>query len=411
MFNTIDDALNYLYSKRNSNKDLSRIKLCINKLDINPTYKIILIAGTNGKGSTVSYLKNIMKNTIHVGAFTSPFVIRFNERIMINDREISDAEIMYYTNKLEELNNWYEKEYKEVIPFFELTLLMALMFYKDREIDLGIFECGIGGLKDSCNALSPDISVITSISYDHTDVLGNTLEEIARNKLGIVRENKSLIYYNSNPDLDLIFNEYILKYKLSAVNVNKYTKITNTIGNIEFYYKDNHYKISMNGIYQAYNASIAIEVINILFKTYPKVFIDEGLINTYLPGRLEVVSKDPLIIIDGAHNVGAINMLYDYFSINKGNKKVITVFNSLSNKDYKSMLNILDKFSDMYLFMDFNDERKSNINLFIESTNKEYKIINNLDEAYKYSKNNTILLFTGSLHFASFVKNYKKNNS
>ena len=406
MLNTINEALDYLYSKRNNHKDLSRIKKCINKLDLNPTYKIILIAGTNGKGSTANYIKNILKNTLHVGCFTSPYVIRFNERIMINDRQISDSEIMYYTNELEKLNDWYFNEYNEIIPFFELTLLMALMFYKDREIDLGVFECGIGGLYDSCNALNPYISIITSISYDHMDVLGNTLEEITRNKLGIVRENKYLVYYNDLPNLDLVFNEFILKYKLNSVNVYDLVKNINEDNNLSFDYKNNHYILNMNGKYQAYNAAIAIEVVNILFSNYPNVFIEEGLKNTYLPARLEIINKNNnKIIIDGAHNVGAIRMLCDYLKLHKGNKKLITVFNCLNNKNYKEMLNMLDLYTDLYLFIDFCDERKIDIDLLKSSTNKESIIIKSLDEINNYLGNDDILLFTGSLHFTSFIKN------
>ena len=406
MLNTINEALDYLYSKRNNHKDLSRIKKCINKLDLNPNYKIILIAGTNGKGSTANYIKNILKNTLHVGCFTSPYVMRFNERIMINDRQISDSEIMYYTNELEKLNDWYFNEYNEIIPFFELTLLMALMFYKDREIDLGIFECGIGGLNDSCNALNPFISIITSISYDHVETLGNTLEDILRNKLGIVRENKYLIYSNSDPNLDLIYNEFILKYKLNSINVYNEVKNISLDNNVSCAYKNNYYEISMMGKYQAYNAAIAIEVCNILFSNYPNVFIEEGLKNTYLPARLEIINnKDYQIIIDGAHNVGAINMLCDYLKDNKKNKKLITIFNCLNNKNYKEMLNMLDKYTDLYLFIDFDDERKIDINILKSSTNINSVIIKSLDDINKYLVKDNIILFTGSLHFASYIKN------
>ena len=405
MFNTINEALDYLYSKRNNNKDLSRIKRCINKLDLNPNYKIILITGTNGKGSTATYLKNILKNTLHVGCFTSPFVIRFNERIMINDRQISDAEIMYYMNELEKINEWYLTEYKEEIPFFELTLLMALMYYKDRNIDLGIFECGIGGLNDACNALNPEISIITSIGYDHMDKLGNTLEDILKNKLGIVRDNKTLIYYNNDPKLDLIYNEYISKYNLNAINVNNLVNNIKDNNYLEFDYKNNHYKLSMNGYFQAYNAAIAIEAVNRLFNNYPNIFIEEGLINTKLPGRLEIINDNPKIIIDGAHNDNAIKMLTDYISYNKGNKKLITVFNCLSNKNYKSMLESLDNITDLYLFLDFEDERKTDISLFTNVIKKDYKILNELEEIKEYYDSNSIVLFTGSLHFVSYIKN------
>ena len=410
MFNTINEALDYLYSKRNKNKDLNRIKRCINKLNLNPNYKIILITGTNGKGSTANFIKNILKNTMHVGCFTSPFVIRFNERIMINDRQISDAEIMYYLNKLKEFNEWYSNEYKEEIPFFELTLLMALMFYKDREIDLGIFECGIGGLNDSCNALEPDLSIITSIGYDHLDMLGNNLSDILKNKLGIVRKNKPLIYFNNNESLNDIYNEYINKYNLKAINVYNDVKDINEDNGLSFKYKNTSYEINMHGIFQAYNASIAIEAVNTLFNSYPSIFIEEGLKNTIMPGRLEIVSNNPITIIDGAHNIDAIKETVKYVQSIKNNKKLITIFYCLNNKSYKDMINELDKITDLYLFYDFEDERKSNIDLFISSTNKEYKKISSIDLVNDYIDSNSIILYTGSLHFASFIKNYKKNN-
>jgi len=407
VFNTINDALNYLYSKRNKYKDNNRIKRCISKLNININYKIILITGTNGKGSTALFIKNILKNTMHVGIFTSPFVTRFNERILINDRQISDAEIMHYLNILEDLSNWYLKEYNDIIPFFELTLLMSLLYYQDREIDLGVFECGIGGLNDSCNQLEPDLSIITSIGYDHMDVLGNTLEDILKNKLGIVRLNKPLIYSNCNKELDNIYNEYINKYNLKAINVYNNVKIINEFPNLEFSYKSNNYKLKMKGIHQAYNASIAIEAINTLFNNYPNIFIEEGLNNSILAARLEIINNNPLEILDGAHNIDAIKNTIDYVSKIKKDKKLITVFNALSNKSYDKMLNELEKITDLFIFIEFKDERKTDINLFINSINKDYKIINDIKELDEYKNSNNIILYTGSLHFASFIKNIK----
>jgi len=407
VFNTINDALNYLYSKRNKYKDNNRIKRCISKLNININYKIILITGTNGKGSTALFIKNILKNTMHVGIFTSPFVTRFNERIMINDRQISDAEIMHYLNILEDLSNWYLKVYNDVIPFFELTLLMSLLYYQDREIDLGVFECGIGGLNDSCNQLEPDLSIITSIGYDHMDVLGNTLEDILKNKLGIVRLNKPLIYSNNNKELDNIYNEYINKYNLKAINVYNNVKILCEFPNLEFSYKSNNYKLKMKGIHQAYNASIAIEAINTLFNNYPNIFIEEGLNNSILAARLEIINNNPLEILDGAHNIDAIKNTIDYVSKIKKDKKLITVFNALSNKSYDKMLNELEKITDLFIFIEFKDERKTDINLFINSINKDYKIINDIKELDEYKNSSNIILYTGSLHFASFIKNIK----
>ena len=408
MFTTLSEALDYLYNQRNNHKDLERIRRCIKKLGINLNYKRILITGTNGKGSTALFIKNILKNSSRVGCFTSPFVTRFNERIMINDRQISDAEIMYYMNKLAALQSWYKRDYNEIIPFFELTLIMALLYFQNREIDVAIFECGIGGLNDACNIVDADVSIITSIGYDHMDVLGNTLEEILINKLGIVRQNQDFIYCNNNQDLDIIYDEYIKKYNLNATNVYNLVSDIKSDKETEFKYNNKLYKTRMLGSFQAYNATIAIETIKRLYKNYPEIYIEEGLNNISIPARLEIINNNPLTILDGAHNIDAIKSTIEYVSNIKGNKKLITVFHSLNNKDYKNMISKLDEITDLYLFFDLEDERKSNIDLFIESTNKESYKINNVDEINKYVDDNTIILYTGSLHFASYIKNLKK---
>ena len=272
MFQTLSEALDYLYNQRNSHKDLERLRRCIKKLGINLNYKKILIAGTNGKGSTALFIKNILKNSSKVGCFTSPFVKRFNERIMINDRQISDAEIMYYMNELFNLQDWYKTNFNEIIPFFELTLLMALLYFQDRDINIAIFECGIGGLNDSCNVFDADVSIITSIGYDHLDVLGNTLEEILKNKLGIVRQNQNFIYCNNNNDLEIIYNDYIKKFNLNATNVFNLVSDVKSDKYTEFKYNNKLYRTKLLGDFQAYNATIAIEAVKRLFINFVRIY-------------------------------------------------------------------------------------------------------------------------------------------
>ena len=149
MFNTIDEVYDYLYNQKKLSKrvNLERIKRAYTDLNIKINYKIIHIAGTNGKGSTAFYIKNILSSiNKRVGLFVSPFILRFNERIQVNDRFISDSEIIHYSNILYTYNEDYKVKYNDVIPFFELTLLMALMYYQDRGIDVAVIECGLGGL-------------------------------------------------------------------------------------------------------------------------------------------------------------------------------------------------------------------------------------------------------------------------
>ena len=415
MFNSIDEVYDYLYNQKKKNKreNLDRIKYCAKALNINPDYKIIHIAGTNGKGSTAAYIKEILMNTgLHVGLFISPFILSFNERIQINERMISNSEIMHYANILYKFNENYKKEYDDIIPFFELTLLMALMYFKDRKIDLLVLECGLGGLLDATNFLNTDLSIITNIGYDHMAQLGNTLEEIANHKLGIGRPNHDLLTcvdkslwdhfkkYGKENNINIKF----LNDEINDIEVKDYTYFT---------YKGIGYKSKLLGEYQAYNASLAIEACKTIFPNLPYEIIDFGLSNVFWPGRFEIINKNPLIILDGAHNIHAINALKNSIKNIKNNKKLKIIYTALFDKDYKKMIESLDEIADYYYFTSINDLRKTDSNDFVSYTNKEYEIINDykecIDKAIKELKSDEILLMTGSLHFISQARSYYFN--
>ena len=411
MFNTIDEVYNYLYNQKKLAKreNLDRIKFAKEKLNIKIDYKIIHIAGTNGKGSTACMIKSmLMLKNLHVGLFVSPFVISFNERIEINDRYISDAEIMHYANILYDFNENYKKEYNDVIPFFELTLLMALMYFEDRKIDIAVIECGLGGLLDSTNFLDTNLAIITNVGFDHMAQLGNTIEDIAYHKLGIIKNNMDCI---TGVDSSLMnqFNEYGKEKHAHIINicddvsdiyVNQYT---------HFKYKGIEYKTNLLGDYQAYNASIAIEAIN-YFGGMPYDLIDYALSNLFWPGRMEIVNKDPLVIIDGAHNIHAMNALVNF--LDKNYKfKFDVIFSALIDKDYKNMIKVLDKITNKYYFTSISDVRKTDPKDFVLSTNKNFELFDNYVDAYNSAFNKSkAILITGSLHFISVLRDYIKNH-
>lgn len=207
---SLHEALDWLYQQKKLKKreDLSRIKNCIELLKIQISYPVIHIAGTNGKGSTASYLNRmLMLSGKKVGLFVSPYVISFNERIEINQEYISDEDILLYIDKLQKLQADYQRNYEDTIPFFELTLLMALLYFQEQKIDILILECGIGGLLDATNAIEKKVCVITNIGYDHMAQLGNTLEEIAFHKLGITRPGVPC-FTTVDEELLLYFKDY-----------------------------------------------------------------------------------------------------------------------------------------------------------------------------------------------------------
>lgn len=415
MFNTIDEVYNWLYNQKKLSKreNLKRITFVAEDLDLIPTYKIVHIAGTNGKGSTASYLKNILKNTgKHIGFFVSPFVVCFNERIQINDRYISDAEIMYYANILYEYSNSYFEKYNDIIPFFELTFLMALMFFKDRNIDLAIIECGLGGRLDATNFLKTDLAIITNIGYDHMATLGNTLEEIAYHKLGIVKPNMTCLTCVSD-DLKPLFTDYASEINSKMIFVDKFVDNIVLSDSTRFTYKNIEFEASLIANYQAYNAALAIEAAKFVEPSIELDLIKYGLMNTFWPGRMEIVMKKPYVILDGAHNIHGITGLVD--SIKKMNyKDVRIVFSALADKAFDKMIEKLDEIAESFYFTSIDDKRKADASSFIKYTKKNYRVIENflecIDTAIKEANEESLVLITGSLHFISCVRKIFKNN-
>lgn len=414
MFNTIDEALDWLYNQKKLSKreNLDRIKTCAAELSINPAYKIIHIAGTNGKGSTASYIKNILKNTgKHIGFFVSPFVVCFNERIQINDRYISNAEIMHYTNLLYEYSKNYYDKYNDVIPFFELTLLMALLYFKDRNIDIAVIECGVGGLLDATNFLKTDLAIITNIGYDHMNTLGNTLDEIANHKLGILKDNMTLLT-TVDESLKSKFKEYAKNKNSKVIFTDEYVSNINLKDKTYFKYKGAEFSSSLIAKYQAYNASLAIEAAKIIEPTIPDDLINYGLNTVKWPGRMEILSKEPRIILDGAHNIHGISALVDTLKDYKYSKIKI-VFSALNDKAFDKMLNSLDEVASEYYFTSMIDLRATDPIEFTKYTIKPFKLINDyknaIDTAIAELLDDEVLLITGSLHFISMVREYYYN--
>lgn len=412
MFNTINEALDWLYAQKKLTKreNLERINRCSTDLNLNPNYKIIHIAGTNGKGSTASYIKSILKNTgIHVGFFVSPFVVCFNERIQINDRYISNAEILHYVNQLYQYSKKYFDTYNDVIPFFELTLLMALMFFRDRHIDLAIIECGIGGLLDATNFLKTDLAIITNIGYDHMTSLGNTLEEIAKHKLGIVKEKMTCLTCVSK-ELRQQFDEYAKEKHAKMIHVDDYVSNIQLKESTYFTYRSDTYNVPIVALYQALNASLAIEAVKLMYPNTQKDIIQFGFDEMKWPGRMEMISKNPDIILDGAHNIHGIHALVDTMKEIAKSKKIKVVFSALHDKAYDQMLSELDLISSKYYFTAIQDLRGTEPTEFAKYTNIEYEIYYDWKECLQKAKmdlkQDEVLLITGSLHFISIVREW-----
>ena len=366
-----EEALAWLYAQKKSQKreDLSRIKRCIQLLNIRTDYHIIHIAGTNGKGSTASFIQQmlILKGK-KVGLFVSPYVIAFNERIQVNHEYIQEEEVIHDIQLLKDFSYQYQDAYQDTIPFFELTFLMALLYYEKQGIDYLVLECGLGGLLDATNGVEKDVAVITNIGYDHMAQLGDTLESIARHKLGITRKDvpcfttvdEALIPYFEEYGKRNGVPLYFIKPSVSNIEMNEKETC--------FTYNDIEYKTNLRGVYQAYNASLAISVIQYLFPNYPKSLVEKALASTVWPGRFELVREN--ILLDGAHNIDGIRALCESLKKGYADKKIKVIFTALKDKAIKEMLTLLDEVSSMYYFTTILDKRATESREFIAYTNK-----------------------------------------
>ena len=417
MFTNIKDCISFIEtSKRSSTKTLEHMKkLCEVYGNPEKGLNYIHVAGTNGKGSVVSYLREIFYNAnITVGTFTSPYIECFNERITYNKQFIPDELIIKYTNEIISKYDYLNENNIELPSFFALCTLICFMYFRDIKPDVVILEVGIGGLLDSTNVINPILSVISNVSFDHMSMLGETLPEIAYNKLGIVKKNVPLVTIN-NP----LINDLIIKTcnennsDLILVNQKDIKNVDIKIGYSSFDYKQySNINLKMSGLHQTENASIVIEAINLLKDKYNLTDenIYNGLYNTYWPGRLEVMQESPYIILDGAHNIDGITRLHDFIkTIKKDFEKIILVLAISSNKETKKMINEIEQDVDKIIFTSFSYKRSEDYNILFDYSNHPLKEkCENIDELITQSKQNKdekiAWIFSGSLYFVSELK-------
>ena len=331
---------------------LKAMKYFINKFNnFEEKMKFIHIAGTNGKGSCTEIISNILiKQGYKVGKFISPHLIKYNERISINKKEISDKEMSDIIEELEPLIEIYNKTEIEKITLFELETIMALLYFYRNNVDFVVLETGLGGLYDCTNIITkPLVSVITSIGYDHISILGETLPEIAYQKAGIIKENSHTVIFEQGPSIDNVFiNE--CKKKNNILHIIRNTDISHYSFDENFQYFD--YKdmrnlcINLKGKIQIKNASIAIEVMKIINDYGYRVDTQNiliGLRTVIHKGRMEQLNHEPRIIYDGAHNEPAIENLLDMVKMYYPKMKRRYIISILKRKNYKKMLEILSQ--------------------------------------------------------------------
>lgn len=402
---------------KTENQSVEKMKRIMEKLG-NPqdNLKYIHVTGTNGKGSIIEMLNSILiKSNLKVGKFISPHLICYNERISINGEYIRDEEIQEIFGEVESI---IEDENIE-LNFFEFFTMIAFIYFYKQNVDIVLMEVGFGGLYDSTNIIHPMISIISSIGYDHMKILGNTLEEIARQKAGIIKENSETVYMEQEPNINHIIAE-TCEEKHNTLHMVKQSEIKNQrLKNDReiFDYKQYHdIEVNLKGKRQIQNAALVLECCDILNKNgyfLSEEMIKNGLKTVIHKARFEVIHQNPTMIFDGGHNEQAIENLKETIDLYYKNAKKIYVISVLKSKDYHKIIeDILDK-DNVYIFTDGNDKNlftdKHLMYEYAKRLNDKAEICEmDLKEAIQFCKEKTeyVSFIIGSFYIYSDIKNF-----
>ena len=352
----------FLFSEDYSEKGLRNPQEVYDLLNIQPKGKIILISGTNGKGTTGEILTQLaLQKGLKVGTFSSPHLIRINERIKINGEPISDD---LFLNSLESI-----KEVKGDIPlnFFQYLALAMMKIFNDENIDLWIVEIGIGGRLDPTNILNADLSIITNVQLDHEDILGKGIENIAKEKAGIIKKNKHFIFGHSQMPNSL-------KQEISIKNANssilkKDFEVKETKKSILYFDKKNQFKLDDTKSIDSSSIAVAIRSFTSLGIKISENQIQKALNSFSIKGRCEVISKDPFILIDVCHNLSALKKLKKELLKSNQGKKTAAIF--ASSKNSYDLISPLKEIIDCWHFPRCKEKRLLNPEKFLTSVDNE----------------------------------------
>jgi len=368
----------------------------------NPQYqtKCVHIGGTNGKGSTTNYLRSILQEAGYkVGTFTSPHLIVHNDRIRINDVYISDDQLLTYGNR------FYAFIESNNLSMFEIDMLFAVTYFNEQKVDFALYEVGLGGRLDATNIVTPLLSIITTIGFDHMELLGNTLKLIAGEKAGIIKDKVPLLTAEPKKGCLSVFSEVCARHDSALIQLSQIKKLSTQEG-LSYGYHGLTIHLSTLALYQIKNSATAFEAALFLRKVGVSIddqAICEGLAKAEWKGRFEKVSDQPLIILDGAHNSHGIAALKE--SVKRLPQPIFVVFSALKDKETDKMIGQMLDVTPHLIVTEFDFYRASTVELLAKDFPVEK--IKDPKEAIKKailrSKGGSLLI-TGSLYFISEVR-------
>lgn len=416
-----EETMKYIKSKEKLGWDFG-LERTFKILEIlgNPqkSLKCIHVAGTNGKGSVCAMLNQILIEAgYRVGMYTSPYLQEFEERIQINNNNISEDDLSLYISRVKAAADKISASENQHPTEFEIETCAMYLYFYEQKIDYAVIEVGLGGRSDSTNVIIPVLSIIASISFDHMNILGNTLSKIAYEKGGIIKENVPVVLYPQEEEslstlkgiCEKLNSEMILVPE-DSVYLSDNNEKNNVYQNIVVNTCENHYEIrlSLLGSHQLLNCATVIYAAEKLVDiglVISKENIIDALNKVSWPGRLEVLNKSPLIVLDGAHNIDGIKRLKEsvlnYFKYDK----MILILGILADKQVEEMTSIIAKMAVKVIAVaphNIRAEEPEMLQSIIKKYNKNCVSFKNYEDAYKYAlkscSDNDLLLISGSLY-------------
>jgi len=408
------DSLEYLYGLERHGIifGLVNIQNILKSLG-NPHKKLkaIHIGGTNGKGSTAAMIQSILSRCgYRVGLYTSPHLISFTERIRIDDREITEAEVVGLTKRIR--GSIEEGRIPETFTFFDFTTAMAMLYFVKAGVDLAILEVGLGGRLDSTNVIDPLLTIITNISLDHREYLGDTLKEVAREKAGIIKEGRALITAATQPEIVDLFRGVCLEKRAPFFRVGQDFR-GRRAGPYRFHYHGRNLTLSnlelkLAGRHQIINAITALGAIEMFKGNGYRIgdeAIYEGLRGVQWPGRLEVVLECPTVLLDGAHNPVAAQRLREALVDGFHYERLLLALGIMNDKDYRRIISILVPLAEVIVLCKPRCERAASPQVLLNEVKrmgKRGKVVEDVGEAVQsllsMASGKDLVCITGSFY-------------
>ncbi len=388
--------------------------------------KVIHIGGTNGKGSTIAFLKNMLEKLgLKVGVFSSPYLIHYTDQISINGESISEARLEALMADYQSLLEGEAVANLQGTTEFEIITALAYDYFASEQVDVAIMEVGMGGLLDSTNVCQPILTGITTIGLDHVALLGDTLEAIAEQKAGIIKQGMPLVTGRIAPEALTVIDRIAegkdaprLAYGTDYQVRHQESVVTGEVFDYTSAVRQGRFQTSLLGLYQIENAGMAIALLDTFCQEDGRElasndFLGQALEETSWPGRLEIVSRDPLMILDGAHNPHAIKALLVTLQERFADYHKEILFTCIKTKALEDMLDLLGAMPDTELTLTyFADSRATDESVLKEaakSRNLSYQDWHDFLEQNvtdKKEEKQTVRIVTGSLYFLSQVRAY-----